>query len=442
MAFRSQILLLVALHSAAAYQLPLVSKPSLGLRAPTQTQTPAASKLRTSSRPLSSTLSAQVVTMPQPNEFLSTKSSKTLNDLQHTLKGSEILIDEVLLGVEVGHGIRCHSLPHSIQETTSQEQRTLQRLVAKMHEAAIFSVERPDTEYQLHLNMGEVAAAREEIVKEFNSGERRMAQLAQLLSNRFTDGEYECISTVEAKTKAGKFTLSQAVSRAELEGGADSLALANNQLDSLKVSVGDEEWEQARMLDHSIEFESMASNDANVYRVKAHAVEYADLWKIMSDSIFDIDHPDVGAVDFGAASIFRIRITAEDEADADAVQKKLSKMSFTDGELQKHGVSVSKATRSLDLVSKWKSGRAMEMIWGGTKVGIEVVTLEEDYRRREVSFKQLVEERRQKKEMACADLEEKSTAYGFSRRMLNWIFSERLDTFNPPSMDNLKVRVV
>mmetsp|Transcript_1485 Transcript_1485/g.3036 ORF Transcript_1485/g.3036 Transcript_1485/m.3036 type:complete len:461 (-) Transcript_1485:221-1603(-) len=445
---RARLALLVALvvpQSVVAYQLPLSLNrfPAGGLLS-ASSKIGSLPKLKRSSRTFPRRLLAQVATVPQLKERLDAlERSRTLGDLHTVLKNKEYTpIDDVLNGVEVGHGIRCPSLVQSIQQATTQEQRSLQKIVEKLHDSAIFSAEKPDTTYQLDLTLSEVVAAREEITREYYGGEKRMAQLSHLLANRFAQGQYECMSSVRAKTSGSEFSLSETIQPSDLAEGADSLELAARQLRNLKVTATVEggEWQKPQMVDHSLEFESIAYNPSNVHRVSARACDYGDLWKKVADSMFQIDHPDVGACDL-QTDMFNIRITVEDDESADMVREKIAKMVFSDQELRDHAVPVTPLTRSIDLISRSKNGRSLQMNWGGTKVGIDVMTLEEHYQNQELMYKERTLEQEERKETACLQLEGMSDVYRFSRKMLNWVFSSSQCMIAPPSSDKIKVAV-
>mmetsp|Transcript_18874 Transcript_18874/g.38415 ORF Transcript_18874/g.38415 Transcript_18874/m.38415 type:complete len:478 (+) Transcript_18874:226-1659(+) len=344
--------------------------------------------------------------------------------------------------VEVGHGIRCNSLTQSLIEATTQEQQALQSIVAKLHDAATAVSSRPSAKYNLAFTMRELSAARSEIAQQYHTGEKTMTNLAHLLTNRFVKGEYECISSLKAKADSGEmFTLTETLCPDDLHGGADSLALATKQLHDVLVNTGkngDATWGKPRMVDHSIEFESLQENDWGVHRIIGRARPYKELWKMVSDSIFGIDHPDVHAPEFGQTSMFHVKVLVEDHEHAEVVQKQLGNLVFSDAELREHNTEVTDATRKMELVSR--SAEGVTVKWQGTKIGIEVITLEEHYEQQELSNMNRKAEKLFRKENACLELEHKSRVFGFSRKLLYWIFSSA-DIVSPPSSDVFQVSV-
>mmetsp|Transcript_42162 Transcript_42162/g.98884 ORF Transcript_42162/g.98884 Transcript_42162/m.98884 type:complete len:479 (+) Transcript_42162:228-1664(+) len=346
------------------------------------------------------------------------------------------------VSVEVGHGIRCHSLTESLLEATTSEQTALQSIVSRLHDAATFSARYPDGHYDLSFTVGELSAARAEIAREYHAGEKTMAILTHLLANRFSEGAYECHSKLRAKADSGQeFTLVESVAAKDLEGGADSLAFATKHLHDVLVNTGtngEATWGKPRMVDHSIEFESKESNPMAVHRLIGKARPYKDLWKMVSDSIFGIDHPDVDKPEFGHTNMFKIKVLVEDDYHRIGVLKYLATMVFTDRELRDHNIVVSEDARRMDLLSWSEEGLCIS--WQGTKIGIRVLSLDDHYEQQELSNINRKAERLNRKDNACAELEGKSRVFGFSRKLLNWIFSSA-DMVSPPSSEKVRVTV-
>mmetsp|Transcript_2441 Transcript_2441/g.4403 ORF Transcript_2441/g.4403 Transcript_2441/m.4403 type:complete len:467 (+) Transcript_2441:203-1603(+) len=344
--------------------------------------------------------------------------------------------------VEVGHGIRCHSLTESLIEATTEEQRALQSIVSKLHDAATFAARFPDTPYSLDFTVNELSAARAEISREYHAGEQTMTKLAHLLANRFADGSFECHSKLRARADSGEeFTLAESVTPKDLEGGADSLAFATKHLHDVLVNTGkgaEATWGKPRMVDHSIEFESMESNEMGVHRLIGKARPYKDLWRMVSDSIFGIDHPDVDKPAFGHTNMFKIKVLVEDEESRLSVLRYLCTLVFNDAELRAHDIVVSEEARKLDLL--WRSAEGLVVKWQATKIGIRVLTLDEHYEQQELANINRKNERLNRMHHACAELEGKSRVFGFSRKLLNWVFSSA-DMVSPPSSEAFRVSV-
>jgi hypothetical protein len=344
--------------------------------------------------------------------------------------------------VEVGHGIRCHSLTESLYEATTADQTALQSIVAKLHDAATFASRFPDRHYNLDFTVSELSAARAEIAREYHAGEKTMTKLAHLLANRFAGGSYECHSKLRARAGSGEeFTLVESVAPEDLEGGADSLAFATKHLHDVLVNTGKEgeaTWGKPRMVDHWIEFESKEYNEMAVHRLIGKARPYKDLWKMVSDSIFGIDHPDVEKPEFGHTNMFKIKVLVEDDAHRVNVLKYLSTLVFNDRELRDHNIVVSEDARKMELCSWWAEGLVVK--WQGTKIGIRVLALDDHYEQQELSNINHKTERLNRTNNACAELEGKSRVFGFSRKLLNWVFSSA-DVVSPPSSEAFHVTV-
>ena len=100
-----------------------------------------------------------------------------------------------------------------------------------------------------------------------------------------------------------------------------------------------------------IDDEAKASNDMAVAKVIAHARPSADLWRFISNSVFDIDFSQMGAVNDHHDSMFEIKLLVESHVQADLLHRDLRVLTFKDSELRDLHMPVSDTSSTLRLAS-------------------------------------------------------------------------------------------
>ncbi len=226
-------------------------------------------------------------------------------------------------------------------------------------------------------------------------------QMGELLTLSLTQGqEHECRSTVRAELWKSstssidnnhdvqdvgdvdkmQFSLSETVNVARVHGGCGSLELAKSQLRGLVVNAWGE-WRGARVVDHSIDFDLLHANENGMIKVIAHARPSTELWRLIVDSMFGIEYPELSAEcpglddqeDFG--SIYQIQVLVETDEQAEAMHEKLDGVVFADVHLRELGVEDTAETRKFELVSRSDCTRTTQVVWRGTAMRIQVETL-------------------------------------------------------------------
>jgi len=354
---------------------------------------------------------------------------------------SPTTLDALLNGVPVGHGIRCQSPLKLMTEGTLSAQPRLASVVGRIHHAAVDVSQSTNACQHIEFTEEQISKVRDEVAAVYSSGEKSMTQLTHLLGLRLSEGQYECSSRVSARAADGlEFSLVEPVPAENLINGENSLSLAEKQLSAMKVQSKDEEWANAEMTDHSIEFEALQYNAFKVHRMIAHARPNSDAWKVISNSIFGIDHPDVPEPRIDEVNMFNMKIIAEDKESAAELFRALRTINFMDHELQNHNLPVTTETRRLELLAQDAEQRISTVMWNGAKMGIEILTLDEHYAQTERLAMEARRERHDKQEHATMALAEKSSVFGFSRDLLHWVLDP--ETFNSvPSCDRIRVSV-
>jgi hypothetical protein len=177
-----------------------------------------------------------------------------------------------------------------------------------------------------------------------------------------------------------------------------------------------------------------------MHRVIAHARPNGDVWKVITNSIFGIDHPDVPKPTIDEVNMFNMKIIAEDKEHATKLYTALRTINFMDHELQQHNVEVSPESRRLELLAQDDELRTTTVRWNGAKMGIIILTLDEHYAESERLSMERRREQLAAQEHTTMELAEKSSVFGFSRDLLHWVLDPA--TFKSiPSCDRIRVSV-
>mmetsp|Transcript_41116 Transcript_41116/g.66210 ORF Transcript_41116/g.66210 Transcript_41116/m.66210 type:complete len:464 (-) Transcript_41116:380-1771(-) len=339
--------------------------------------------------------------------------------------------------VTVGYGVNCRKV---LDEHLGQP--ALRRAVGQIHRATLEAVAEPWSMQELVFSAEEVKELRTMAEASYLDGQRKMTKLGQLLAARVMSSGYECRSMVTGESGADteEFRISQVVPLEGLNGNVGSLDLAQQQLQGLKVGQVTGGWKEAGIVDASVEFEALESNDMNVAKVLAHARPGTELWRFISDSVFDIDYAEMGATEEGHDSMFEIKILVESLAQADLLHRDLRLIQFKDSELMGLHVPVSDASRSVELVSQTKSHRKSKIVWQGVGMSIQVQTLDEHYIESELSTMAVRAQEEARREDVCQELERRVSLFKFSRDLLHWLFASS-SMRHPPSSDRITVKL-
>jgi hypothetical protein len=250
---------------------------------------------------------------------------KERESLQDKARHADSAFD-VVDGVRLGRCIR-YKYQDPMTSETALMGPALSLMVSKLHATALSVIMEPQARRDLEFTTDEIFKVRSEVAREHAMAEKHLTQLSQLLANRFTGGKYSCKSIVTAKADQYSFTLSQTVPHEDLCGGADSLRIAAEQLREVRVDAvdaysGGHFLAQTKMIDHSIEFEADRWNEFGVHRVIAHARSSRDLWRLLADSFFDVEHPFHAEADGAEGlSMFNIKVLVDDVHHAEALQR-------------------------------------------------------------------------------------------------------------------------
>jgi len=225
--------------------------------------------------------------------------------------------------VTVGRGVNCRKV------FDEHLPASLHRAVDQIHRATLEAVAEPWSTQELVFSAEEVQHVRNTAKASYLDGQRKMTKLGQLLAARVMSSGYECRSMVtgESGAETEEFRISQVVPVKALNENVGSLDLAQQQLQGLKVceTCG---WTEAGIVDHSVEFEALEINDMAVAKVLAHARPSAELWRFISDSVFDINYAEMGATEEDNDSMFEIKILVESLAQADLLHRDLRLIHF------------------------------------------------------------------------------------------------------------------
>lgn len=333
----------------------------------------------------------------------------------------------------VGHGVRFRKHFHH-----NFGQPELHRAVDQIHQATLEALSKPWQHQELVFSAEEVTQVRKVAHTHYIEGQRKLTKLGQLLAARVMSSGYECRSIVTGDTGADseEFRLSQEVPLQVLNEDLGSLDLAQQQMRGLLVG-----GKEASIVDHIVEYEALGFNDMAVAKVIAHAQPSPELWRFISDAVFDINWADLGVT--AAAehdSMFEIKILVESSTQADLLHNDMRLISFKDSDLRELHAPVSEESRSVQLVSQTKSQRKSKVVWQGVSMSIQVQTLDEHYMEGELSSMAARAKEQVRREHVCQELEGRVSLFKFSRDLLHWLFASS-SMRHPPSTDRIAVKL-
>ena len=342
---------------------------------------------------------------------------------------------------QVGHGVRCRK--HCALALFGRAP-TIHRAVNRIHQATLEAVARPEYVQELVFSAEEVTEVRKVAHSAYLEGQRTMTKLGQMLAARIMSSGYECRSMVTGESGADteEFRISQEVPLALLLEDMGSLDLAQQQLSGLVVQTADRShWTEAAMIDHSVEFEASAANDMGVAKVLTHARPSSELWRFISDSVFDVDYAEMGAVeDQNHDSMYEIKILVESHVQAELMHRDMRTLNFKDSELSDLHVPISEASRSAKLISQINCKRKSKVVWQGVGMSIQVQTLDEHYIESELSSMTARAREQAIREDVCQELERRVSLFKFSRDLLHWLFASS-SMRHPPTSDRIAVKL-
>jgi hypothetical protein len=343
--------------------------------------------------------------------------------------------------VQVGQGVRCRK--HLDQHF---DDPVLHRAVDQIHQATLEAVLRPWLQQELVFSAEEVTNLRKVAHTNYVEGTRTMTKLGQLLAARTMDMGYACHSMVtgESGENSEVFRMSQEVPVTRLAEDIGSLDLAKHQLQDLVVETDSElgVWKPAAVLDHSVEFEAETANGLGVAKVIAHARSHAELWRFISDSVFDISYFSEmdSTQDHQHDSMFEIKVLVESAVQAELLHRDLRTFNFQDAELRALNVPVGDESRNVELVSQSKSARRSKVVWRGVGINIRVQTLDEHYLESELSNMVMRGQEDACREKVCQELERRVSLFKFSRDLLHWLFASS-SMRHPPTSERITVKL-
>jgi hypothetical protein len=343
---------------------------------------------------------------------------------------------------EVGHGVRCRK--HCALALFGRAP-TIHRAVDQIHQATLEAVAHPECVQELVFSAEEVSEVRQVAHSTYVEGQRTMTKLGQMLAARIMSSGYECRSMVTGESGADteEFRISQEVPLALLLENLGSLDFAQQQLSGLVVqAAGSSDWTQTAMIDHSVEFEAQTANDMGVAKVLVHARPSSQLWRFISDSVFDIDYAEMGAVDDddNHDSMYEIKILVESQVQAELLHRDMRTLNFKDSELSELHVPISEASRTAKLISQINSKRKSKVVWQGVGMSIQVQTLDEHYIETELSSMTARAREQALREDVCQELERRVSLFKFSRDLLHWLFAST-SMRHPPTSDRIAVKL-
>ena len=351
--------------------------------------------------------------------------------------------------VAVGQGVRCrkHLDQGCYRETT------VQRAVDQVHRCTLEAVAKPWLQQELEFSADEVMALRQVARRSYIEGTRSMTKLGQLLAARTMESGYACHSMVTAESGLDmeEFRLVQEVPLDRLLSNAGSLDLAKQQLDGMLVrSEGGAK--AACILDHGLDFEAETANELGVVKVLAHARPESELWRFISDSVFDVTYSEEVGAEQGLStddhqhdSMFEIKVLVESGSHAEALHRDLRSnlkrvFSFKDSELRALKVEVSDKSRHVELVSQSTAQRKSKVVWQGVPISVQLQTLDEFYVESELSSRMARGRKHAWRERACLEIERRVSLFKFSRDLLHWLFASS-SLRHPPSSDRILVKL-
>ena len=323
-------------------------------------------------------------------------------------------------------------------------QAAVERVHSGLVQAALMPVaQRVDLVFD-EREIGEIRQAAE---ASYVEGQRSMTKLGQLLAQRVMKGDFECISNVIAGMPVGEaeeFRLSQQVSHEQLrkEESSGSLEFAQKQLQGLHVEDGNE-WKGARVIDHEVEFDALRANAQGVAKVIAHARPSSHLWRLICENVlFFVDPMSKTSADGDThdppvlEGIFKVKILVETKEQAADLAKQMRHLKFTEDELRQMGVS----GEALEARCLSGSGSMAHVEWQGSRITIQVITLDEHYVQSELSSRAARARQEAARETLHQDLEANVALYRFARDSLHFLLASS-SLRHAPSCDRVSLKL-
>jgi hypothetical protein len=371
--------------------------------------------------------------------MIGSRSARTANiETGAGMAHSPALWQDTWETMPVGHGVRFNK---RFDEHLGQP--ALQRAVDQIHQAALTAFSHPGSCQELVFSAEEVTHVRKVAYTSYMEGQRTMTKLGQLLAGRMMSSGYECRSLVTGESGADteEFRLSQEVPLLLLDKNLGSFDLAQQQLSGLMVeSPEGGEWRAGSIIDHGLEFEAKGANDMAVSRVIAHARPSAELWRFISDAVFDINCAGLPVENHHHDSMFEIKILAESPVQADLLHHDMRRLIFNDGELRQLQVPITTESRNVKLISQTSDARKSKVVWQGFDFSIQVQTLDEYYVESELSSMAVRAKEQACRERLCQELERRVSLFKFSRDLLHWLFASS-SMRHPPSSERIVVKL-
>ena len=324
----------------------------------------------------------------------------------------------------------------------------VQAAVERVHSALVQAALMPgEKRVDLVFDEGEIGEIRQAAEASYVEGQRSMTKLGQLRAQRVMKGNFECISNVIAGMPVGEaeeFRLSQQVSHEQLrkEESSGSLEFAQKQLQGLHVEDGNE-WKGARVIDHEVEFDALRANAQGVAKVIAHARPSSHLWRLICENVlFSVDPMSKTSADDDThgprvpEGILKVKILVETKEQAADLAEQMRHLKFTEDELQQMGVSgEAQEARCLS-----GSGSMAHVEWQGSRITIQVITLDEHYVQSELSSRAARARQEAARESLHQDLEANVALYRFARDSLHFLLASS-SLRHAPSCDRVSLKL-
>ncbi len=312
------------------------------------------------------------------------------------------------------------------------------QFVVSLQRLRVELMQHPDVQHEVRFSRARITEVRTAFATMIRHGEAELHRLSQLICETFfTSFQMESVVIGEVESTHERFTLSQAISVAELYSTTD-IDLGTRQLSKLQFFDG-RGWSGTRLVANVVDYQPTTSNHYGIHRISTRIKAEEEIWNKVVDELFELDRLVVRDKKLRHLSqyvkdIFGIKIVVGEDADVHRVFNALAQQTWTDAALHLVQLHPSRATRQLELVevkdyltdgqtkrSGWAALKAI-VRWNGKTFELQIHPLGNFLHERErltneshLSFKA---KREQVREQVAAQI----PLFRFYQELLRWLF--------------------
>ena len=298
----------------------------------------------------------------------------------------------------------------------------------------------PDRPHVLEFSRANLDAVRLAFDRMIRRGEEALHHFCELLCATFFQQPPQMASVVvgETEPKRERFTLVQNLSREDLYSLTD-LDLGTRQLQRFRYHDG-QGWRAAALIANFVEYQPLEANRLRIHKVISRIKAEEQIWNKVVDGLFGLEQlvaldKQLSHLSAYVKDVFAVKLVVTDAAAARRVHDSLLGLTWTDEQLEAHGVSALPEHRQLRLIevkdyltagkgrkqSGWEAIKSVVQ-WGDTMIEIQVQPMSNYHREREQLTRESHAGFKARRESLRNDIAASLPLFGFYRDLLRWLF--------------------